>query len=455
MNEVQLAAARAALDNVEARARDHLEVTMWAKGQLLQHIHSGDHHKTGAGGKIPNHLAELLPGTSTDAGAEALLRFARMAKSIAPRILRLKRYGTIGSINWGDGDPTFDATLDGQTHAALDAFPLNKLGRKAVEQDLIAGMMVGIAIPNGNGGARVQPLGGYVEPLAEDDDVDSVWGIFQAWIPAGSTRWSARVYNLETRELFEYQNLDRPSAIGIVPEPTANAPMPVFEIVDTDLDGLPRGEFAESLPLFKSEWSSQVRGDRAEESTAFSQLVIKGMVENGVNERGPTRAIRLPTDGDAKYLDPPSLEQIHAHHDRKLERLQKDHALPGGFLGRQTPSGEALREANQSFIADCAARAKRISSYLTRLVADYGEIVGLPEPPQVSVTINREFERASVVEQTVLLVREGLLEFGEAVRTISVYYPTWKSADVEAYILAQREIVPPEPSPAEAAEDEE
>ena len=71
------------------------------------------------------------------------------------------------------------------------------------------------------------------------------------------------------------------------------------------------------------------------------------------------------------------------------------------------------------------------------------------------MTINREFERSSVVEQTVLLYREGLLDFGAAVRTISVYYPTWSSNEVEAFIDSQREVIPPERTPGEAAEDEE
>lgn len=453
MNEVQLAAARAALDAVEQRARLHLEVTMWAKGQLMQSIANGREHQTMAG--VPQHLTELLPDTSTVQGAKDLARLARMAKSIGPRIVRLKAYGTLGSINWGDGNPAFDKTLDNATKESLAAFPLERLARKALEQDLVRGMIAGIVIPDGNGGARAMPLGGYVEPLVDDDDIEHVWGIFQAWMPASGTKWRARVYNLETRELFEYYDLDRPGDIGRVPEPITGAPMPVYEIVDDDIDGLPRGELMESLPLLKSEWASQVRADRAEEATAFSQLVLKGQVTSGDAERGPTRVIRLPPDGDARMLEPPSLEQIHAHHDRKLERIQRDHSLPGGFLGNQTPSGEALREANQSFIADCKARARRLSSYLSRLVADYGAITGLQKPPPVHVTINREFERASVVDQTVLLYREGLLDFGAAVRTISVYYPTWASDEVEAFIDLTGEAVPPERTPSEAADDEE
>lgn len=450
MNEVQLAAAKAALVGVENRIREHLEVTMWAKGQLLQHIASGEHHR--GSGRMPQHLTDLLPGTSTAQGAADLERLARMAKSIGPRILRLKHYGTLGSVNWGDGSPTFDRELDNATTESLKAFPRDRLARKALEQDLIRGMLAGIVIPDGAGGARAMPLGGYVEPLVDDDDVEHVWGIYQAWQPPSGSKWRVRVYNLETRELFEYSGLDSPTEIGNVPQPILNAPMPVYDIVDDDLDGYPRGEFMESLPLFKSEWASQVRGDRAEETTAFSQLVVRGQLGFGDSERGPTRVIRLPPDGDAHYLEPPSLEQIHTHHDRKLERLRVDHSLPGGFLGSQTPSGEALREANQAFIADCSSRARRISNWLTRLLADYSELVGLADPPPVSVIINREFERASVVDQTVLLYREGLIDFGEAVRAISVYYPTWSSQAVEEFIDGSRELVPPPFTPSTAAE---
>lgn len=431
-----LVMAKAALDGVENRIRNHLETTMWAKGQLLQHIAGGSMHKTS--GSIPQHLTQLLPGTTTAQGAADLERLARMAKSIGPRILRLKQYGTLGSINWGDGSPTFDKELDNATTESLRAFPRDRLARKALQQDLVRGMLAGIVIPDGSGRAQTMPLGGYYEPLVNEDNIEHVWGIYQAWLPPTGRKWRARIYNLETRELLEWDNMDNPTDLGMTPASIPNAPMPVFEIVDDDLDGLPRGEFMESLPLFKSEWASQVRGDRAEESTAFSQLVTKGQLLTGDNERGATRVIRLPADGDAHYLDPPSLEQIHKHHDRKLERLRVDHSLPGGFLGGQTPSGEALREANQSFIADCSGRAGRISNWLTRLLSDYGEITGLKDPPPVTVVINREFERGSVVDQTVLLHREGLIDFGEAVRAISVYYPTWSSAAVEAFIETER-----------------
>lgn len=440
MNEVQHAAARATLDGVEARIREHLEVTMWAKGQLLQHIAGGQQHRTS--GRIPAHLTDLLPGTNTTQGAADLERLARMAKSIGPRILRLKKYGTLGSVNWGDGSPTFDKELDNATTESLRAFPRDRLARKALEQDLVRGMIAGIVIPDARGGAQAMPLGGYYEPLVDEDNVEHIWGVYQAWQPPSGLKWRARIYNLETRELYEWADLDSPTEIGRTPTAIPNAPMPVYEVVDDDLDGYPRGEFMESLPLFKSEWASQVRGDRAEESTAFSQLVTKGQLQAGDVDRGPTRIIRLPEGGDAKYLDPPSLEQIHKHHDRKLERLRVDHSLPGGFLGSQTPSGEALREANQAFIADCAARAGRISNYLTRLLADYGALIGLQKPPPVTVIINREFERASVVDQTVLLHREDLIDFGEAVRAISVYYPTWASDRVEAFIDSRRELIP-------------
>lgn len=453
MNEVQEAAARAALNGVEHRIRQHLETTMWAKGQLMQHIASGQHHQTS--GSIPQHLTELLPATSTTQGAQDLERLAKMAKSIGPRILRLKGYGTLGSINWGDGSPTFDSTLDNTTTENLTAFPLERLARKALEQDLVRGMLAGIVIPDGQGGARAMPLGGYYEPLVDEDDVEHVWGIYQAWQPPSGKKWRVRVYDLERSILYDYYDLDGPTDLARRPVETPNAPMPVWEIVDDDLDGLPKGELMESLPLLKSEWASQVRGDRAEEATAFSQLVLMGQIQTGDTERGPTRVIRLPADGNAKMLDPPSLEQIHKHHDRKLDRLQRDHSLPGGFLGHQTPSGEALREANQSFIADCKARARRLSSYLSRLVSDYGNITRLGEAPPVHVTINREFERASVVEQTVMLFRENLLDFGAAVRTISVYYPTWSSKEVEEFIDRVREAIPDDRETKDSAEDTE
>lgn len=453
INETTLATVRASLQAIEMKARDHVEIMMWTKGQLLQNIHTGEHHSVM--GTIPNHLKDLLPPTETTEGAAALGRLTKQAQSIAPRVLRLKKYGAIGTINWGDGDEEIDDLLEGDDAEKLKQVNLEYLAANALEQALTRGMIAGIAIPTENGEARTQPLGGYVEPLVDEDDMHHVWGIYQAWQPAdvGSNKWNARIYNLETSELFEWRGLDSPTDIGHVPEPIPNAPMPVFEILQTDIDGRPLGEFQVALPLFKSDWSSQVRGDRAEEATAFSQLVIKGGTLGDAKQRGAARVIRLDPAGDAKYLDPPSLEQIHKHHDRKLERLRVDLSLPGGFLGAQTPSGEALREANQAYIATCKSLAKSVSSYLTQMVDRCAEITGVADAPPVTVVINREFERAQVVEQTVMLFREGLLAFDAAVRTISAYYPTWPSEQVEAFISMQREVIPPPPGPNDGAEE--
>jgi len=164
----------------------------------------------------------------------------------------------------------------------------------------------------------------------------------------------------------------------------------------------------------------------------------------GTDKRGPTRVVEVDLAGDVAYLLPGDLTQMHAHHDRKLERLREDLSLPGGALGTQTPSGEALREANQKFIASSRAYATAVQSILSNSLGDYLGLNGVSEETPVSVDINREFEKEQRVRFVVELYREGLLPLDAAVRSVSVYLPDWSDEMVEAFIAQQTRTVTPD-----------
>jgi len=241
----------------------------------------------------------------------------------------------------------------------------------------------------------------------------------------------------------EWDRVTDPSSLRDDGEPLDVPYAPHYAIMQVGPDGLPIGEFQQSLPTVKAEWASQVRGDRVEESTAFPLMKIKGEVL-GTDKRGPTRVVEVDLAGDVAYLLPGDLTQMHAHHDRKLERLREDMSLPGGALGTQTPSGEALREANQKFIASSRAYATAVQAILSNSVGDYLRLNGVSEETPVSVDINREFEKEQRVRFVVELYREGLLPLDAAVRSISVYLPDWSDEMVEAFIAQQTRTVTPD-----------
>ncbi len=416
------------LSTVSTRAKHAADVEAWATNTL---------------DGIP---ADLLPRIPAAARAAAERR-AKMCQSIGPRIMSTREFGTIGDINWGGDDEALDERL-----AEID---LEELAGDLLRAGMMHGIMAAIARRDPMGGEVIEPLVGYLEPIPNPASRNQTIGLLHCWTEQtrAGEKWVVRLYDFEARSLREWRGLNQPSDAAkrdptttIQPDTAypAGASMPRVVV----LNRYPKstqclGEIDQILPLIQSDWSSQLRGDTAEENTAFPQLKITGDAEDGTHERSSSHIIRLAEGGDAAFLTPGDLSQIHVHHDRKLDRLREDANMPGGFLGTQTPSGEALREANQKFIASCQGYAKRLSRLLTEVVADYAELIEA-EPAPITVIVNREFTRSSVVENTINLNREGLIEFAAAVRAVSVYYPTWTDAEVEAYIASRSQVVNPE-----------
>lgn len=395
---------------------------------------------------LPTHL---LPPIN-EAVSAAINRLAVTTSSIGPRIIRAIKFGTIGHINWG-GDSTAADEL-------MEALDIGSLADELLENGLYRGVMDGIVRRGLDGLIRIEPLIGHTEPLFAEDSPVEVIGYLHAWMapsPAtgGSDRWNVRLYEYATRSMWEGRGLRTPTQFmldgaeptaGRTAEYPAGAPMPRYTITDRGIDRLPRGYFQSLLPLVQGDWVSQLRGDRTEESTAFAQLLIRGEVESATDERSPTHILRVHEGGGAEFLQPGDLSQMHAHHDRKLDRLKEDASMPGGFTSAQTPSGEALREANAKFLSLCQFYARALSRVLTALAADYCEAQNIENPGNVVVSINRDLEKEAEATRIREFWRDGLISFGAAVRAVAVLVPTWESEDVEAWITAEEGALSPD-----------
>lgn len=388
---------------------------------------------------------------------DTVLRLAKMAQSIGPRIVETIRFGTLGNVNWGGKSVEVDPLLE-----ALD---LDQLASDILESGLYSGLFEGIVRRSDVGALLIEPLLGFTEPIRDRDNPTENIGYVHAWLDAtsDSSKWVVRVYDFTIQTLYEQSGLPEPHKFDIHQaeriEPSLEypegAPMPRFTQIGKGRHNKPLGHIAKILPLIRSDWASQVRGDRAEEATAFPQLVTRGQVSRGDGQRSPSHVIEVEENGDAHFLEPGNLGQIHAHHDRKLQRVREDGFMPGGFLGSQVPSGEALREANAKYIAFCRLLAKRLSRIMTQLVQDYARALGFETEVMVSVQVNREFEMQAEIERIVTLLDARLLDFAAAVRAISVYVPNWSSEEVEAFISREqairleRELTPDEAGNAE------
>lgn len=436
---------KAELNQVTARAERRFEAEQWGTGEF------------------DDPPFDLLPDLPAKARAEAR-KHAAQVQSLGPRVVSLKKYLTLGRVNWGGNNKTFDELMRAQNlEAAAD---------EMLEQALYSGWIVGITrrhprkVRDDNGKEQIEaglphiePLSGHTEPLYDAENPNRIAGVFQAWRPLDVREkgWRVRIYDLDQRTMSEWHKLEQPYEVGKNPTigPIPNAPMPRFEILRRGRGRLPLGDLEIALPLLKSDWSSQIRGDRAELQTAFSQMIIAGQVEEGTDEkRSPAHVIRVHEGGDVKYLVPGDLTQIHNHHDRKLERLRRDLNLPGGVLAGSNISGEALREDNMHAIADSKHKAEALGRVLTALAQDFVREHQLSnvQDVQVTVEINKEFEAATHVERIISLYREELIERGAAIRAIAAYVPTWEDEKIEAYIKATAEVIPPDPKPTDTAE---
>ena len=382
-------------------------------------------------GKLDRVPGELLPPTEGDEGQQALSRIGRQVNSIGPRVLTTKRNGAIGNINWGGKNARADELLRGLN--------LEDIANRVFDR-LFAFGIAAVAAIETDAGPQLARLGGHIEPVLDPFDIDTVLGLIQVQAERKSdghgSHYRVRLWDFsdETPTLREWDRITDASTLRDTAEIVPVAFAPRFAIMQVGPDGLPLGEFQQSLPTVKAEWASQVRGDRVEESTAFPLMKIKGQVQ-GSELRGPTRMIEVDLEGgDVAYLLPGDLTQMHSHHDRKLERLREDLSLPGGSLGASTPSGEALREANQKFIASSRSYATAVQTIISGGAADYLSLNGVNEDIPVSVDINREYEKAQRIESVIELHQAGLLPLDAAVRSVSVYLPEWSDEMVEAFI---------------------
>lgn len=398
---------------------------------------------------------DLLPDVNENVRA-TLRRLASMAQSLGPRIVQTKRFGVLGDITWGGDDTRVDQLLRDTD--------LEGVATEMFDDSRYSGMLTGVVRTDPDLNiARIEPLVGHVEPVYSPHSPTLVMGLLHAWLETtgtSGTKWAVRLYDLHERTMREWRMLHDPTSIiktepSTIVEPSSEypdgAPTPRFAILNRDANRMPQGEMARLLPLLFADWSAQVRGSRIEESTAIPQLVVSGEVEDGTSERSPTHVIRLLDNGDAKYLVPGDMSTLHDRHDRILERIREDGNLPGGFLGSQTPSGEALREANAKFISANRSDATRLGMVLTQLAQDLARANGIDANINVSVSINREFTRQQDIEDGIKLYTSGLAPLDAIVRHLHPFLPSWSDEDLEAFLQSQAELVPPDATPVDMA----
>lgn len=422
---VRGAYVRAYLRGVSARAAAAAEALDWLDGtQTLS-------------------ATQLVPPFAEgSAGQAAFRRFAGQVQSLGPRAFRFKRDGTLGAVNWGGDSTTMDARLE--------SIDLVSLATPALKGLFANGIAAAWAYQPEVGPPRVQRLGGHLEPLyLEDDAAGDPIGLFQVRAQPDGARYTLRVYEFSLEPgrgtIYEWRDAQTMFEIGKVPTlMIENTSVPRVQIANRSQDGLPLGEFGQALPTVIGEVAQQLRLLRVADAHAWPLTFAAGDWDIPRDLGSQSILTAGSTDAKVGKLEPSDLTTLFQQHDRVLERFRADTSLPIGSINTGNfPSGEALEQANATYLSSCRSYAAMLSRLLTDVVADYAALVGISDPPPVTVNINQEFTKGAITSTVIELWREGLIDFAAAVRAVSVYVPTWSSDEVEAYI--QREAARGQP----------
>lgn len=431
MIDLQTTYMRAYLENAVTRVTTAATTLEWAHGEQTL---------------IRDHIAPPLP---TDPTAKSLAnadwaRYKRQLQTLGPRILKTKRSGAIGDVNWG-GDNT-----DG-IDEKLETIDLRHLARTAFDPLCTNGVAAAWAFTDEDTGeARIQALGGYLEPIyREDDPAGDVIGLYQVTQDPSTfkIRYRVRVYDLMEANIREWRDLTNPTNLGNVPTDVwENTSIPRVAVYATTQDGYPIGELRQALNLLRGEVATQLRILRVSDAHAWPILYQTGGWET-VQEIGANTIMVSPEPGaTAGRIEPSDLTTLFTLHDRVMERLRADLSLPVNSIATGNwPSGEALQQANVAYLTSSRDYALMLSDLLTDVVADYAELEGISDPPPVSVSTNREQMRSVIATQVREDYKAGVVSLRMAVTALHPYYPSTSNEEIEEFI--EREETPLTASP--------
>lgn len=436
MSIVQESWLRHVLTGVDSRVELAAEVLDWADG------------------KAQFAQDELVPQPTDEESLKAWERFTRQVQNLAPRAIAFKKSSAVGVVNWGDDDP-------GNIDSRLEDMNLHGLAERLLKNLVALGIAGVIPHVPEVGQPRLQRLGGYIEPLYNEDDREEPSAWFQVTDEMDGKSFRLRIYEPNPADpilgtVTEWRNQRNAYTVGNPPSAVhENVFMPAVVMVDTDQAGMPIGELEQALPLLKSEVAQQIKNLRATDTHTWPVRWAAG--DWDITETLSAGDVLVAGDPSSKIgiIDPPNLEMLFTHHDRILERIRGDLKLPISSISTGNfPSGEALEQANAISIAQASRYASHLSELLTQGVERFAVALGMTadDAPHVSVTIDTEQSRRVVSDQVRNDWREGLISFRVAVNTISQFYKDWKPKDIEAFIADGEGVIPDEPGMSEAAE---
>lgn len=395
------------------RMVQHQVQARYAEQQRLMEVLAGEYQPT------PGTV--LPPWKEGSSRYQAYQRALRKVQSEGPRVLAERIASAYGSLSWVNADTGEE---DRRIDEALSAVNLRALGRNALQDYISHGVAAMLAYTDDQGTPRLDRLGGMIEPYTDPSNVNRITGLFrtmQFLNAAGQVRWRTEVYDFEDvpedQAVHRYwTSIEKPTALGYTPDQEFVGPRPAFVMDRVTEDGLPVGQLETALPLMLGVYAIELQLSTAEEVSAYPVLKVKGSSDR-IKQIGPAEIVGVDKDGDAEWMSPGNLGELRSRRMDRREALREGSFLYAGSLGTETPSGEALIQANrvpQQMDSDAADGA---GDLLATAASSYLTLLGLPD---VIVTLqpDQAFERRQRWDALKMADDMGAIPFSVKARAV-------------------------------------
>jgi hypothetical protein len=385
---------------------------------------------------------DVGPPPRSDEASIAYNRLIRLVYPVGPQIIRTRLSGTIADVTWSD------ARGGKQLDRRLQALNLYDLASGGFIQMMVTGLTAYSVVRRGED-VTVARLGGYLEPLLDPDDVEVAVGLLQAWQTNDERKagrpWRVRIYDFQDQVLREWVDLADPADAFSSP-PTSEAAvgyMPHIAIAYRGADGLPISEMRQGANLLRANYAIQLRIHRVAELHGYPVPVVVGQAEIP-RDWGPGQVLAFPTgQGEFRYVYPDALSGLYELLRQNLESIREFFSLPGGSLGTQTPSGEALKEANRKYVQICNYYAQKLSSSISAAVRDYARAIGA-DPADVEIVPHDMGRADEMLDKIANLYKEGIIPLSVAARVAQIYVPGWSDDELRSWVEQQQGLATPE-----------
>lgn len=394
-------------------------------------------------GEYRPDVGSILPPWK--AGSSRRLAFERALRKTqteGPRIVKERLTAGYGTITWTNADT---GEPDERIDDALNRVDLRSLARASMRDYVANGIAAVLPYSTVKGRPTLDRLTGLIEPYVDPLNVNRLTGLYRALsyvTTGGKVRWRVEVFDFDGKPDDQaahryWTDIEKPTDLGNMPEEYDPAPRPAFVIDQLSEDGLPIGQLETALPIILGLYATELQLATAQEISAYPMLKVKGSTD-GIKQVGPAEVVGVDRDGDAEWMTPGNLTELRARRAEQREGIREAAFMHAGSLGTETPSGEALIQANRVPAQADSEVAESISALMTDAATRYLNMLDLPGA-RVQITPDQSYRRQARWDALIVADNLGALPFDVKARIVQeLIGGAYTDKELAAFIEANR-----------------